>query len=135
MNLLFSKPETNLWFLFFIFFKNVSWIEWESWVKGVVFFGLRSCYFSWSSSGFLKKFKRKPHALLGLFFWGCQNVIMNGEFWIMNLVVVKKGGIFKKQCKPIPSALAAAQSKGILFLFVYWDFLIAFTNSWYQIVV
>ena len=48
-------------------------------------------------------------------FWGCLNVIMNGELWIINLVVLIMGGIFKKQCKHLPSALAAAQSKGIIF--------------------
>ena len=63
-------------------------------------------------------------------FWGCLNVIMNGELWIINLVVLKIGGIFKKQWKNFPSASAEAQSKGIIFLFAYWEFLIAFINSW-----
>jgi hypothetical protein len=36
-------------------------------------------------------------------------------------VVMEMGSIFKKQCKYLPSAQAAAQSKGIIFLFAYWD--------------
>ena len=63
-------------------------------------------------------------------FWGCLYVIMNAELWIINLVVLKIGGIFKKQWKNFPSASAEAQSKGIIFLFAYWEFLIAFINSW-----
>jgi hypothetical protein len=36
-------------------------------------------------------------------------------------VVMEKESIFKKQCKYFPSAAAEAQSKGIIFLFAYWD--------------
>ena len=56
-------------------------------------------------------------------FWGCLNVIMNGELWIINLVVLIMGGIFKKQCKHLPSASAEALSKGIifyLFIGIFW---------------
>lgn len=45
-------------------------------------------------------------------------------------VVMEMGSIFKKQWKNFPSATAEAQSKGVIFLFVYWAFLIAFINSW-----
>ena len=44
-------------------------------------------------------------------------------------VVMEMGSIFKKQCKYFPSAQAVAQSKGIIFLFANWEFLIAFINS------
>ena len=36
-------------------------------------------------------------------------------------VVMEKESIFKKQWKLLPSALAEAQNKGIIFLFAYWD--------------
>ena len=36
-------------------------------------------------------------------------------------VVMEIGRIFKKQWKNFPSALAEAQSKGIIFLFANWD--------------
>ena len=55
-------------------------------------------------------------------FWGCLNVIMNGELWIINLVVLKIGGIFKKQWKNFPSASAEAQSKGIIFYLLIGSF-------------
>ena len=36
-------------------------------------------------------------------------------------VVMEMGSIFKKQCNYLRSALAAARSKCIIFLFAYWD--------------
>ena len=78
---------------------------------------------SYCESNYLSGFwQMKNDTLAGFFdFWGCLYVIMNGELWIMNLVVVKMGSIFKKQCINFPSGLAVAQSKGIIFLFAYWD--------------
>ena len=63
-------------------------------------------------------------------FWGCLNVIINGELWIMNLVVVKMGSIFKKQWKNFPSASAEARSKGILFYLLIGLFWLVFLAAW-----
>ena len=67
---------------------------------------------------------------LSFSFWFLRMPKRNYEWRIINLVVLKIGGIFKKQWKNFPSATAEAQSKGVIFLFVYWAFLIAFINSW-----
>ena len=67
---------------------------------------------------------------LSFSFWFLRMPKRNYEWRIINLVVLKIGGIFKKQWKNFPSASAEAQSKGIIFLFAYWEFLIAFINSW-----
>jgi len=47
--------------------------------------------------------------------------IESGSFQLAVDILMKMGSIFKKQCKYLRSALAAARSKCIIFLFAYWD--------------
>ena len=47
--------------------------------------------------------------------------IGSSSFQLAVDVLVKMGSIFKKQCKYLRSALAAARSKCIIFLFADWD--------------
>ena len=47
--------------------------------------------------------------------------IESSSFQLAVNVLMKMESIFKKQCKYLRSALAAARSKCIIFLFAYWD--------------
>jgi hypothetical protein len=98
-------------------------------------FPIRACSFIvgwlWKGYGFLKQKNnitsipfffcfKNPYSFLDLILWVRTIALLESYFSGIN--VVSDGLHSQKQCMIIPSAVAVARSKGIVFLFAYWGF-------------